>query len=119
MYCRNADGKSNKILIMVAAVKDNLDKIIDLCEKMQLQSLYLFGSATKEKEYTKNSDLDFLYQFKKSDPYTPFSQYDYFDLMYDLEKITGKKIDLVASEKIKNKFFLSRINSEKIKIYEY
>ncbi len=103
---------------MVAIVKNNLNKIIELCERMQLQSLYLFGSATKEKEYTGDSDLDFLYQFKKGDKDMPLSQYDYFDLMYDLEKITGKSIDLVATEKIKNKFFLSRINGEKIKIYE-
>ena len=46
------------------------------------------------------------------------SQFDYFDLMFSLEKITGKKIDLVAEEKIKNKFFLKRVNQEKIKIYE-
>ncbi|HEY8688847.1 MAG TPA: nucleotidyltransferase domain-containing protein [Chitinophagaceae bacterium] len=103
---------------MIAIVKDNLNKIIELCERMQLQSLYLFGSATKEKGYTKDSDLDFLYQFKKGDKGMPLSKYDYFDLMFDLEKITGKSIDLVAVEKIKNKFFLSRINREKIKIYE-
>ena len=103
---------------MVAIVKDNLNKIIELCERMQLQSLYLFGSATNEKEYTRDSDLDFLYQFKKSEKGIPLSEYDYFDLMFDLAKITGKNIDLVASEKIKNKFFLSRINREKIKIYE-
>jgi len=103
---------------MVSSVKDNLNEIIELCERMQLQSLYLFGSATNQKEYTTGSDLDFLYQFKKGDKGMPLSQYDYFDLMFDLEKITGKNIDLVAEEKIKNKFFLSRIDAEKIKIYE-
>lgn len=85
---------------------------------MQLQSLYLFGSGTKEKDYKHDSDLDFLYQFKTDINGMPFSGYDYFDLMNDLKKITGKNIDLVSSERMENKFFISRVNAEKIKIYE-
>jgi uncharacterized protein len=103
---------------MIAIVKDNLDEIVKICEKMQIQSLYLFGSASNEKRFTKNSDLDFLYQFKKDENGLTISQFDYFDLMFGLEKITGKKIDLVAEEKITNKIFLARINEERIKIYE-
>ena len=103
---------------MIAIVKDNINEIIKICERMQVRSLYLFGSASDEKNFTKTSDLDFLYQFKKDENGLPVSQFDYFDLMYSLEKITGKKIDLVAEEKIKNKFFLARVNEEKIKIYE-
>jgi predicted nucleotidyltransferase len=103
---------------MVAIVENKMEEIKELCKKMQVQSLYLFGSGTSEKSFTKESDLDFLFQFKKDDQGLPVSGYDYFDLMFDLEKITGKKIDLVAEERVKNKFFLSRINNEKIKIYE-
>ena len=103
---------------MIAIVKDNLAEILETCKRMQLQSLYLFGSASNEKKFTKNSDLDFLYKFKKDKNGLIISRFDYFDLMFSLEKITGKKIDLVAEEKIKNKFFLERVNDEKIKIYE-
>jgi predicted nucleotidyltransferase len=103
---------------MIAIVRDNMDEIIETCKRMQLQSLYLFGSASNEKKFTKNSDLDFLYKFKKDKNGLTISQFDYFDLMFSLEEITGKKIDLVAEEKIKNKFFLERVNGEKIKIYE-
>lgn len=103
---------------MVEIVENKIDEIKRLCERMQIQSLYLFGSATKEKAFTKRSDLDFIFQFKKDAQGLPVSGYDYFDLMFNLEKITGKKIDLVAEEKIRNKYFLSRVNEEKIKIYE-
>jgi predicted nucleotidyltransferase len=103
---------------MIAAVKDNIDEIIKICERMEIQSLYLFGSGSNEKKFKNNSDLDFLYQFKKDENGLNISKHDYFDLMFGLEKITGKKIDLVAEEKIKNKFFLARVNEEKIKIYE-
>jgi predicted nucleotidyltransferase len=46
------------------------------------------------------------------------SGYDYFDLLFKLEEITGRKIDLVAEEKVRNKYFLDRINKEKIPVYE-
>ncbi|MEO7120045.1 MAG: nucleotidyltransferase domain-containing protein [Ginsengibacter sp.] len=103
---------------MVSIVRDNIEEIVKACKKMQLQSLFLFGSAGNETKFTKDSDLDFLYQFKKDEHGLTLSQYDYFDLMFELEKITGKQIDLVAEEKIKNKYFLERVNNEKIKIYE-
>ena len=86
---------------MIAIVKDNIGEIVKICERMQIQSLYLFGSASNEKRFTRNSDLDFLYQFKKDETGLSVSQYDYFDLMFGLEKITWKKIYLVAEEKIK------------------
>jgi hypothetical protein len=121
LYCRYFDWKDKiiaKRISMVTSVKENIEEIKKLCERMQVQSLYLFGSGSSEKKFTKNSDLDFLFKFKKDEEGLPISGYDYFDLMFDLEEITGKKIDLVAEEKIKNKYFLDRVNQEKIKIYE-
>jgi len=103
---------------MVETVSDHIEAIKKVCKKMQLKSLYLFGSGSTKKNHTEESDLDFIFKFKKDENGLPISGYDYFDLMFDLEKITGKKIDLVAEEKIKNKYFLDRVNQEKIKIYE-
>ncbi len=86
---------------------------------MQVKSLYLFGSGVRNDDLNKESDFDFLFTFKNDKdgnllpPY-----YDYFDLMFELEKITGRKIDLVAEERITNQYFLNRISKEKIKIYE-
>ena len=103
---------------MINLIEKNKIQIIDLCKQMQVEKLYLFGSAAREKDYSSTSDLDFLYRFKKDTKGFPLSGYDYFDLLFKLEEITGKKVDLVAEEKIKNKFFLERIEKEKIKIYE-
>jgi len=38
--------------------------------------------------------------------------------MFKLEEITGKKIDLVAEDRITNKYFLDKISKEKVKLYE-
>lgn len=61
---------------MIAIVKDNIGEIVKICERMQIQSLYLFGSASNEKRFTRNSDLDFLYQFKKDETGLSISKYD-------------------------------------------
>lgn len=103
---------------MIAEVKNNLDQILDTCKKMQLKSLYLFGSGAREKDYNRDSDLDFMFQFKVSEDGMPLAGYDYFDLLYSLESITGKKIDLLAQEKLVNKYLIERIEKEKVKIYE-
>jgi len=103
---------------MITVLKNSLSEIIDTCRLMQVKSLYLFDSATRENEFTPKSDLDFLFRFHKGEDGFPLSKYDYFDLLFRLEEITNKKVDLVAEEKIRNKYFLERVNKEKIKIYE-
>lgn len=103
---------------MVAAVINNMEKIIETCKKMQVESLYLFGSGTNSSKFNEESDLDFLFRFKKNEEGISISDYDYFDLMFTLEEITGKKVDLVAEEKLINKYFINRLNKEKIKLYE-
>jgi predicted nucleotidyltransferase len=103
---------------MVSAVKNNLDKIIEACKKMQVHSLYLFGSGARENDFTKESDLDFLFQFEKDAEGLSISEYDYFDLWFLLEKTTGKKVDLVAEEAVRNSYFKKSMEKDKILIYE-
>jgi len=103
---------------MINVVEQNIDQLIALCKEMQLEKLYLFGSAARKIDFTNESDLDFLYRFKKDKEGFPISGYDYFDLLFRLEEITGKKVDLVAEEKITNHYFLKRILKERVQIYE-
>jgi hypothetical protein len=85
---------------------------------MQVKSLYLFGSGTRENEFKKSSDLDFLFQFHLNSEGLATGKYDYFDLLFKLEEITGRKVDLVYEPKITNPYFLQKVNAEKIKLYE-
>jgi predicted nucleotidyltransferase len=100
-------------------IKNKLDVITNTCKKMQVKTLYLFGSGVHDSSFNHESDFDFLFSFKhdKDGNLLP-PYYDYFDLMFELEKITGRKVDLVAEDRITNKYFLSRVSKEKIKIYE-
>ena len=103
---------------MNSIIKSKLSDIINTCEQMQVKSLYLFGSGVRD-DFNKKSDFDFLFTFKSDKDGSLLPPYfDYFDLMFELEKITGRKVDLVAEERMTNTYFLNRISKEKIKIYE-
>jgi uncharacterized protein len=103
---------------MVEEVKNNLDKIIEICKQMHVKSLYLFGSGAREIDFSLESDIDFLYTMITDKNGMPVSSYDYFDLLWKLEAITNKKVDLVAEDRIRNKYFLNSILEDRIKLYE-
>lgn len=104
---------------MIALIKDNLNKIQDACRAHHVLSLYLIGSATKEeRDFTAESDVDFLYRFdKKSIGEMDYADY-YFGLLDTLQKLLKRKVDLVPEEKLKNPYFMESINKNKLKIYE-
>ena len=103
---------------MITLVENKLPQIIDTCKQMQLKSLYLIGSASRETDFTNDSDIDFLFSMISDDTGMPVSDYDYFDVKFKLEEITGRKVDLVSDSNIRNKYFLQSILEDKVKIYE-
>ena len=103
---------------MVALIKDNMPAILGLCKKYHVRSFYLVGSATKEDRFNDESDVDFLYRFNKEEiPEMDYAD-NYFDLLFALQDMLNRKVDLVAEEKMKNKYFIESINSSKQLIYE-
>ena len=83
---------------------------------MKVRNLYVFGSATK-KEYSGNSDIDFLVMYNRDKTGMPPEDFDYFDLWFALEDITGRKVDLVVEHGVTNKYFRKQIEKEKVLIY--
>lgn len=85
----------------------NINKIKKACELYHVKNLYAFGSAVSG-HFTNESDVDFLVDFFKDEeglPKAPFDYFDYFDLLFSLEKIIGRKIDLVVNDAIRNIYF--------------
>ncbi len=88
--------------------------IAQLCEKYNVEKLYVFGSILTEK-FNENSDIDFIVKFNQLD----LSKYadNYFDLKFSLEEILKREIDLLEEKSIKNPYFLEVINHQKQLIY--
>ncbi|OJW83241.1 MAG: hypothetical protein BGO69_19225 [Bacteroidetes bacterium 46-16] len=104
---------------MIALIKQNIEKIQALCSAHYIKSLYLIGSAARaESNFLEDSDVDFLYQFNSET--MPESDYadHYFELLFGLQELLKRKVDLVAEERIKNPYFIQSINKDKFKLYE-
>ncbi|MBS1512943.1 MAG: nucleotidyltransferase domain-containing protein [Bacteroidetes bacterium] len=98
-------------------VQNNLGQIKDACERYNVISLYLFGSAVTE-DFKPQSDLDFLVEYAKDKEGLPLYPFDYFDFLFMLEKITGRKVDLVVQEAVRNSYFKKSLNEQKVLIYD-
>ena len=103
---------------MNSLINNSLDRIIKSCEKHSVKSLEVFGSVTRS-DFNEKSDVDFLYEFDKEKIAGAELDYadNYFEFLFSLEDILGRKIDLLPQEKLKNPYLIKRINEEKIKIY--
>jgi predicted nucleotidyltransferase len=93
------------------------DKIIEACDQYELKYLYLFGSAARNTDFCDNSDIDLLYAFNKEKIAKNDYAHNFFLFLEMLEGILKRKIDLVPGDKIKNPYFLTQVNAEKIRLY--
>ncbi len=78
-----------------------------------VQKAWLFGSFARNEE-TVDSDIDILVEFI---PGVKISLFNYGAIVYDLEQITGHKIDLVQAGMLKP-FARRSIEHDKVLIYE-
>jgi predicted nucleotidyltransferase len=99
---------------MNAIVESNLQEIKDLMRKYGVIRAHLFGSAATGK-MTDDSDVDFLISFDPSLNFTDYGN-NYFELIYALEDLLKKDVDIVAEETITNPYLLQKINSQKIAV---
>ena len=108
---------------MAPLLTNNLDKIIELCKEHHIKNLYAFGSAVRN-DFGNESDIDFLYEMDyagfdfenlKTAPYDPFLIF--FDLKEKMEKILGRKVDLIPNQQFKNKYMRESVDKDKTLIY--
>lgn len=100
---------------MIELVKQHRGTLEALCRKYSVARLELFGSAAEGTFDPENSDLDFLVQF------LPLEQGRYadayFGLLFDLEDLLGRPVDLVMPEAIRNPYFLKAVNRHREVLY--
>lgn len=100
---------------MVKLIEDRLKEIISLCKLHRVKSIALFGSAAKD-SMNDTSDIDFLVQFSDEIDVLDYAD-NYFSFLEQLEKLTGKKIDLVSKKSLKNPVLIEEIERSKVDLY--
>jgi len=95
-------------------IDKNIDKIVDICKKHNILSLFVFGSVLTE-NFNEKSDIDLIVDFDKKKVSDYFN--NYFDFKYSLEDVLGRKVDLLEEKPIKNKYLRQSIENSKKLIY--
>lgn len=100
---------------MIELVKQHIQKLQSLCQQYHVRRLELFGSASTGGFDDERSDLDFLVEFLPLDE----GRYAdaYFDLLFALQELFGRSVDLVMPEAVKNPYFLQAVNQHREVLY--
>lgn len=100
---------------MVELISNRIDEIISLCKKHKVKAISVFGSAARN-SMTATSDIDFLVQFSDDIDVLDYAD-NYFSFLEGLEQITGRKIDLLSVNSLRNPVLKQEINRSKIDLY--
>lgn len=91
-----------------------LPKIKDYMEGKPIKKAWLFGSCSRGEE-TASSDIDILVDY--DDSAGVLSLFQIGAILSELRKITGRKVDLVESQGLKE-FARMTVEQDKVLIYE-
>jgi uncharacterized protein len=92
----------------------NISRLFELCKKYSVTSLSVFGSALRE-DFNETSDIDFLVDFGPTATFSPSSQF--FGLLFELQDLYGRKVDLVERSGIKNPYFKQSVEENEVRVY--
>lgn len=100
---------------MIDIVEEKRSSVSDLCRRCDVKTLELFGSGADGTFDPAHSDLDFLVEFLPEGRQHAFARF--FDLKEGLEKLFGRRVDLVFPNAVRNRFFLKSINAQRQVLY--
>ena len=84
-----------------------------LCRRFRVAH-ELFGSAAGDRFDPASSDLDFLVDYEEI---SPSDHAEYFGLLFSLEDLFRRDIDLVELSAVRNPYFLQAISKDRVLLY--
>ncbi|MFN5170292.1 MAG: nucleotidyltransferase family protein [Cyclobacteriaceae bacterium] len=97
-------------------LKTQLGRIEKLFREHKVKRAFAFGSVCTD-HFSDKSDIDLLISFQ--DDQIAMEDYadNYFDLVYKLEEILGREVDLITERTVKNQYFLNVVERTKTPIF--
>lgn len=101
---------------MIAVIDEQREQLEALCRQHRVRRLEVFGSAADGTFDPQRSDIDFLVEFF---PLQPGQCYDaYFGMLESLEKLFGRRVDLVDVTCLQNPYFIRGVNETRTVVYD-
>ncbi|MFN0050658.1 MAG: nucleotidyltransferase family protein [Planctomycetales bacterium] len=87
--------------------------LTNFCQRWRVRELALFGSVLRD-DFGPASDVDVLISF---DDNAPWSLWDLTSMQDELSSLTGRQVDLVEKEGLRNPFRRDRILNTRQVVY--
>jgi predicted nucleotidyltransferase len=100
---------------MPPVVQQHLGQIEALCRKYGVLRLEAFGSMVRGDFDPATSDIDLLVLFQKSPERDAADRF--FGLLEELEKLFGRKVDLVDIAAARNPYFIAEARRHRMSLY--
>jgi predicted nucleotidyltransferase len=100
---------------MTDLVEEHRAELESLCRRYHVKALEVFGSAADGTFDPATSDMDFLVEFLPEAATRAF--HGYFDLRDELERLYGRKVDLVMPDAVRSPSFRDAINQQRRPVY--
>jgi predicted nucleotidyltransferase len=101
---------------MSSVLEKNKDKLADVCRRFRVRRLEVFGSAARDDFDPAKSDIDFIVSFADKTPGTYADRY--FDFAAAIEKLLGRRIDLLTERSIRNPYFQREVQAARQIVYD-
>lgn len=97
-------------------IAEKLGLIKSLCQRHAVARLWLIGSGAEGSSFDPSrSDVDFVVEFLPEAMSMP--RHPYFDLLGELERLLGRRVDLISDSAIENRYFRRAVESTKVAVY--
>jgi predicted nucleotidyltransferase len=90
--------------------------LAEQCRRFGVRRLEIFGSAARDDFDAAKSDIDFIVSFADKTPGTYADRY--LDFAAAVEKLLGRKIDLLTERCIRNPYFRREVESARQVVYD-
>ena len=101
---------------MIELIQHHSATLAALCRRFNVRRLDVFGSAAKGAFSAERSDLDFLVTLEANSP-VEYAD-NYFGLAEALEKLFGRRVDLITEPSIRNPYFRQAVEQSRQLVYE-
>jgi predicted nucleotidyltransferase len=101
---------------MSPLIDEHRRSLAEQCQRFRVRRLELFGSAARGDFDPAKSDFDFIVSFADKTPGTYADRY--LDFAAAIERLLGRKIDLLTERCIRNPYFRREVEAARQIVYD-
>lgn len=100
---------------MNALLETHRTKLAEVCQQFGVERLEVFGSAARDDFQPNASDFDFIVRFRAPD--RPGYADRYLGFAEALERLLGRRVDLLTERSLRNPVFIASIAADRQPVY--